>query len=71
MEIYDDVIDYLDRGKVGKPVLEEFPKDFSILILGFFIQMWEKAIEFSKELANQHESQTFDYKSLSLILVKT
>ena len=31
--------------------------------------MWEKGIELCKELANQYESETFNYSQLSTILV--
>ena len=32
--------------------------------------MWEKGIELCKELANQYETETFDYTQLSSILKK-
>ena len=32
--------------------------------------MWEKGIELCKELAQQYETETFDYSQLSLILKK-
>lgn len=33
-------------------------------------QMWEKAIELSKQLAKMHESHMFDFVELSRLLVR-
>lgn len=34
-----------------------------------FLQMWEKAIKLSKELAETYESKVFDYEGLGNLLV--
>ena len=35
-----------------------------------FLEMWEKAIQLSKELADMYENKVFDYEGLGNVLVR-
>lgn len=72
-KLFYDIIDCLDKGKVGStlpylplPLLHIYLHHYASWILS---QMWEKGIEMCKELALQYELETLDYVRLSEILV--
>ncbi|KPP73966.1 dedicator of cytokinesis protein 5-like [Scleropages formosus] len=71
-KLFQEIICYLDKGKVIIYLLP-VPLTFHPSLQLWFNssepqEMWEKAIEMSKQLARMHEDQMFDFVELSQLL---